>query len=44
MNELTHDTEIVEVEAVDMGDVNTLEEEVLPSSLLCTGCGCTCSA
>jgi hypothetical protein len=44
MNEHIHDADIFVVEAVDMGDVDTLEEEVLPlASLLCTGCSCTCS-
>jgi hypothetical protein len=26
------------VEAVDLGDIDTLEEEITP----CTGCGCEC--
>ena len=30
------------IEAVDMGDVDTLEEDLLPSSFLCTGCDCSC--
>ena len=42
MKELRRDDDVLLVEAVDMGDVDALEEDVLPSSFLCTGCGCTC--
>jgi hypothetical protein len=27
------------VEAIDLGDIDTLEEDIVP----CTGCGCTCN-
>jgi len=31
----------LEIEAVDLGDLDTLEEDIVP----CTGCGCSlCSA
>ena len=30
----------LEIEAVDLGDLDTLEEDIVP----CTGCGCTCNS
>ena len=30
----------LEIEAVDLGDLDTLEEDIVP----CTGCGCTCKS
>jgi hypothetical protein len=36
------DLEKVIVEAVDMADIDTLEEDLLPVALLCTGCDCKC--
>ena len=27
------------IEVVDLGDLDTLEEDIVP----CTGCGCTCN-
>jgi hypothetical protein len=29
-----------EIEAVDLGDLDALEEDIVP----CTGCGCTCKS
>jgi len=28
----------LDIEAVDLGDLDTLEEDIVP----CTGCGCVC--
>jgi hypothetical protein len=42
---MTHQTleaESIVVEAIDMGGVETLEEELLPLAPLCTGCSCEC--
>jgi hypothetical protein len=37
------DLEKVIIEAVDMADIDTLEEDLLPvAALLCTGCDCKC--
>lgn len=30
------------VEAVDLGDIDLLEEDLVPASFLCTGCDCIC--
>jgi hypothetical protein len=36
------ETEELLLEAIDMGDIDTLEEDIVPTSPLCTGCSCTC--
>jgi hypothetical protein len=31
------------LEAIDMGDIDMLEEDIVPTQPLCTGCNCVCN-
>jgi hypothetical protein len=35
-----YNQEPLDVEAVDMGEINVLEEDLLPSAVLCDNCFC----
>jgi hypothetical protein len=40
MDNRNHAREVLVIEAVDLGDIDALEEDITP----CTGCVCTCKS